>query len=944
MSLSFASEHTYINYAEKVPENEIEEKMEEGLHKVVEMSDNYQSRVASGDTCLLDILDTAGQEEYSSLRDQYYRIGQGFLMMYSITSRRSFEEIEIIFEQLQRVKDTDTICGVLLGNKCDLPDEREVSTDEGQDLADKLGIPFFETSAKNRINVEESVIELVKKIPRQGIDYKLVIVGGGGVGKSAFVVQFIQSHFVEEYDPTIEDSYRKQIVIPGLSAYHEKLNNKYKKKADTNSSSGTKQISKFFGKVKNFFQEISPLSGSIKSEFSWEGFLKECGFDEKKTEKYLKRINDNELTEEDLQKFDHDLLKSIDISVAKDRLVMIDTAKTFVSENKNKKDENVDCLDPIKVSDTNSICVSMGCLGDKVEYFTGEPINCKNCSAFFTKYSHVEDKKTWRCEFCGNTQDIGELDEEEIPKDYALDYLLEPASVHSEDANSNSLVVFVVDISGSMTCTTEIPSGFGLFQVQTGGKKTARMKEQEELMNLLNPDGLNQHIPGQRRDVSYISRMECVQASLQIQLEELHKSHPNKRVVLICFNNEVNIVGDGMSTNTQKSKSIIAGDKLSEFDALLDIGSSYDVKSLSPVSKSREALNDQIFYLKETGSTALGPALLVGVGIASQVPRSSVILCTDGLPNVGLGAMDQQTNEKTASKFYQRVGNLAKEKGINVSVIGIEGEDCGVTVLGEMAHITGGDVNIVNPLELQRKMRQIIDNPIVATDVKVKVLTSPFVGIKSPNGKVIDPLKFSLDIGNANAESDLAFNYGLTEFGYNLLKQTGDGDALYREIVENFGKSAQIPFQLQVFYTKLDSSKCVKVLTTTHSVTLKRDEAEKTANVALMALSAIQNAALRSLNDKEYKEARESLFIMQRLLDRIAQSDEQQEEYDIFIQNLENIDKELQSLIKKKKLTDAGARMLYSLKAMSKTPLLAGSKKNVSNRKKHVGEIKKLKI
>ena len=44
-------------------------------------------------------------------------------------------------------------------------------------------------------------------------EYKLVVVGGGGVGKSALTIQFIQSHFVEEYDPTIEDSYRKQCVI-----------------------------------------------------------------------------------------------------------------------------------------------------------------------------------------------------------------------------------------------------------------------------------------------------------------------------------------------------------------------------------------------------------------------------------------------------------------------------------------------------------------------------------------------------------------------------------------------------------------------------------------------------------------------------------------------------------------------------------------------------------
>jgi len=108
-------------------------------------------------------------------------------------------------------------------------------------------------------------------------------------------------------------------------------------------------------------------------------------------------------------------------------------------------------------------------------------------------------------------------------------------------------VIFVVDISGSMTSTSEIPKGFGLFEVQTGGQKTARMRE-EELMRTLNPEGLNQHIPGQKYDIHYVSHM---QASIQVQLEEVQKSHPNYRVVLITFNNDVNVIGNGFGDSHQ---------------------------------------------------------------------------------------------------------------------------------------------------------------------------------------------------------------------------------------------------------------------------------------------------------------------------------------------------------------------------------------------------------
>jgi GTPase SAR1 family protein len=59
-------------------------------------------------------------------------------------------------------------------------------------------MPFIETSAKTRKNVEEAFYQLVREIPRTGVEYKIVIVGSGGVGKSALCVQFIQNHFVQE--------------------------------------------------------------------------------------------------------------------------------------------------------------------------------------------------------------------------------------------------------------------------------------------------------------------------------------------------------------------------------------------------------------------------------------------------------------------------------------------------------------------------------------------------------------------------------------------------------------------------------------------------------------------------------------------------------------------------------------------------------------------------
>ena len=91
--------------------------------------DSYRKQcVIDDEVALLDVLDTAGQEEYSAMREQYMRTGEGFLLVYSITNRQSFEEIMTFQQQILRVKDKDYFPIILVGNKCDLESERQVST------------------------------------------------------------------------------------------------------------------------------------------------------------------------------------------------------------------------------------------------------------------------------------------------------------------------------------------------------------------------------------------------------------------------------------------------------------------------------------------------------------------------------------------------------------------------------------------------------------------------------------------------------------------------------------------------------------------------------------------------------------------------------------------------------------------------------------------------
>ncbi|ORY85682.1 ras family-domain-containing protein [Protomyces lactucae-debilis] len=130
------------------------------------IEDSYRKQcVIDDEVALLDVLDTAGQEEYSAMREQYMRTGEGFLLVYSITSRSSFEEIVTFQQQILRVKDKDYFPVIVVANKSDLEGERQVSQ-QGRDLAKQFGCRFVEASAKQRVNVDEAFYNLVREIRR----------------------------------------------------------------------------------------------------------------------------------------------------------------------------------------------------------------------------------------------------------------------------------------------------------------------------------------------------------------------------------------------------------------------------------------------------------------------------------------------------------------------------------------------------------------------------------------------------------------------------------------------------------------------------------------------------------------------------------------------------------------------------------------------------------
>ncbi|OCT73068.1 hypothetical protein XELAEV_18036047mg [Xenopus laevis] len=132
----------------------------------VGLSQNSYTKICSidGKQTRLDILDTAGQEEFGAMREQYMRTGEGFLLIFAINDRGSFNEMSKFHTQILRVKDRDEFPMILVGNKADLDLQRQVTKEEALSFARENHIPYMEASAKIRLNVDESFHELVRAI------------------------------------------------------------------------------------------------------------------------------------------------------------------------------------------------------------------------------------------------------------------------------------------------------------------------------------------------------------------------------------------------------------------------------------------------------------------------------------------------------------------------------------------------------------------------------------------------------------------------------------------------------------------------------------------------------------------------------------------------------------------------------------------------------------
>ena len=112
------------------------------------------------------IWDTAGQERYKAITSMYYKGAKGALIVFDLSSKNTFQNVEKWYNEIKKTSDPN-INLILIGNKSDLKDKRQISTEEGENKAKEMNVAYLETSALNADNVDKAFDLLIQEITKK---------------------------------------------------------------------------------------------------------------------------------------------------------------------------------------------------------------------------------------------------------------------------------------------------------------------------------------------------------------------------------------------------------------------------------------------------------------------------------------------------------------------------------------------------------------------------------------------------------------------------------------------------------------------------------------------------------------------------------------------------------------------------------------------------------
>jgi hypothetical protein len=464
-------------------------------------------------------------------------------------------------------------------------------------------------------------------------------------------------------------------------------------------------------------------------------------------------------------------------------------------------------------TDGNAVLVRAGVLvqtrdGEAAE--TGEPVVC-SCGAMLHGGARLEgggddgaasSTVDWRCEFCDAT--VRGVERGEIPAraNDALFVLTPPlvvAAARERAAPARPLVLFLVDVSGSMGTTTEVSKG------------------------------------------KYVSRLEAIKAAMRSQLQNLDPETP---VALLAFGSGVTLFGgDGR-------KHVIDSALFNNVDGLTRRGELLASVCATPLRVSRAAVESSIASLDVDGSTALGPALCVALGIASKIASKGamILLATDGAANCGVGSGKNVP-------FYSQCAQRAKTCGVVVSVLGCVGEEVGLDHLGLIADISGGVVDLIDPKNSESLLGSLLERKALATGVRVTLLVGTALQLSNKKAQL---RKRIFDIGTVSHDSDVTARFTATPETIELMRAA---------ISSSSSSTTHAHVQVQVEFSLDNGARYVRVQTSRVPLTVDRSAADAAVDCAVLSLETLQRAAALA-HAGQYLAARVALISTQRTLQR----------------------------------------------------------------------------
>lgn len=517
--------------------------------------------------------------------------------------------------------------------------------------------------------------------------------------------------------------------------------------------------------------------------------------------------------------------------------------------------------------DSNIAEIAMDELSKQNVLATGDPVLCLECNAVFNSYSKVEETENgqiWVCEFCESVNQVN-LEPEEIPTESKLVYVLETSeqvAIERQGKNDSQAIIFCIDISGSMCVTQPVSGKIGL--------KTSRLSE---LKKQLGPQEGPQFCPREKKNVTYVSRLECVQAAIESHLSEMQKGTPNKRIGIVTFNADVSVIGDGFSDIT------LTGNKLMDFEKIASsVENKFNEIMARPISVTKEQLCKRLLSLEETGPTALGPALLASVALAGQGGvGSKVILCTDGIANVGLGSLETEEEVEASEGFYAQVGELAKQTGVSISVISIASEECRLDCLSNLVEVTGGDLTKVDPENLSNDFANILATEVLACNVSVTVNLHRFLGFRNQEAVYLKkPTCLFRQLGSVTDQTIFTFEYIVNDF-------------------EGAQKLRKVPFQVTVDHRKMNGMRCVLVDTQLFEICENQEEILRDADFEVLSRNVQQRTA-ELVKKGQYSEARKNVDMWQGYMLSNASNNVQRTQVEMFSKNSKPISEKLREI------------------------------------------------